>query len=101
MWRDTGLRYTPNYAFNSGKHLRVVIVERGAKVREVFKLSKQISKIFLLRRRGDSNPRYRYQYGSLANCWFQPLTHPSGTLSAKEYANLQKLYDRAIASPKF
>lgn len=29
----------------------------------------------LLRREGDSNPRYSYPYGSLANCWFQPLTH--------------------------
>ena len=25
----------------------------------------------------DSNPRYGNPYGSLANCWFQPLTHPS------------------------
>ncbi|MEA4903868.1 MAG: hypothetical protein VB090_03355, partial [Petrimonas sp.] len=25
----------------------------------------------------DSNPRYSYPYGSLANCWFQPLTHTS------------------------
>lgn len=30
-----------------------------------------------LRKLGDSNPRYGYPYGSLANCWFQPLTHPS------------------------
>ncbi len=29
------------------------------------------------RREGDSNPRYGYPYGSLANCWFQPLTHLS------------------------
>lgn len=30
------------------------------------------------RRGGDSNPRYRLtQYGSLANCWFKPLTHLS------------------------
>ena len=29
------------------------------------------------RKRGDSNPRYSYPYDSLANCWFQPLTHPS------------------------
>ena len=31
----------------------------------------------ILRKRGDSNPRYSYPYDSLANCWFQPLTHPS------------------------
>ena len=30
-----------------------------------------------LRKEGDSNPRYGNPYGSLANCWFQPLTHPS------------------------
>ena len=30
-----------------------------------------------LRKEGDSNPRYEYSHGSLANCWFQPLTHPS------------------------
>jgi hypothetical protein len=32
---------------------------------------------FALRREGDSNPRYSYPYGSLANCWFKPLTHLS------------------------
>ena len=29
------------------------------------------------RREGDSNPRYSIPYDSLANCWFQPLTHLS------------------------
>ena len=29
------------------------------------------------RKLGDSNPRYGYPYGSLANCWFQPLTQTS------------------------
>ena len=33
------------------------------------------------RKRGDSNPRYSYPYDSLANCWFQPLTHPSFRLT--------------------
>ena len=28
-----------------------------------------------LRKKGDSNPRYGYPYVSLANWWFQPLTH--------------------------
>ena len=32
---------------------------------------------FFLRKRGDSNPRYGYPYVSLANWWFQPLTHTS------------------------
>ena len=31
----------------------------------------------LSRKLGDSNPRYGYPYGSLANCWFQPLTQTS------------------------
>ena len=36
------------------------------------------------RRRGrDSNSWYGYPYGSLANCWFQPLTHLSGSRLAK------------------
>ena len=30
-----------------------------------------------VRKLGDSNPRYGYPYGSLANCWFQPLTQTS------------------------
>ena len=33
-----------------------------------------------LRRERDSNPRYPCEYGSLANCWFQPLTHLSERL---------------------
>ena len=35
---------------------------------------------YFLRKEGDSNPRYGYPYDSLANCWFQPLTHPSSHL---------------------
>ena len=31
------------------------------------------------RKLGDSNPRYGYPYGSLANCWFQPLTQTSSS----------------------
>ena len=30
-----------------------------------------------LRKLGDSNPRYGNPHGSLANCWFQPLTQTS------------------------
>ena len=42
------------------------------------KKSLNVFKLFnLLRKEGDSNPRYPYEYDSLANCWFQPLTHPS------------------------
>ena len=32
------------------------------------------------RKRRDSNSWYGYPYGSLANCWFQPLTHTSSKL---------------------
>ena len=36
------------------------------------------SKILTRKRKlGDSNPRYDYSYGSLANYWFQPLTQTS------------------------
>ena len=38
-----------------------------------------------LRREGDSNPRYGYPYDSLANCWFQPLTH----LSSGRFAEMR------------
>ena len=31
----------------------------------------------VVRKLGDSNPRYGNPYGSLANCWFQPLTQTS------------------------
>ena len=31
----------------------------------------------MVRKLGDSNPRYGNPYGSLANCWFQPLTQTS------------------------
>ena len=34
------------------------------------------------RREGDSNPRYSNPYDSLANCWFQPLTHLSSMFCA-------------------
>ena len=33
--------------------------------------------ILLLRRALDSNQRIPYDIGSLANCWFKPLTQPS------------------------
>ena len=31
----------------------------------------------IMRWERDSNPRYSYPYVSLANWWFQPLTHPT------------------------
>ena len=40
----------------------------------------------MVRKEGDSNPRYPYEYDSLANCWIQPLTHPS-LVSALTFAS--------------
>ena len=42
-----------------------------------------------VRKEGDSNPRYGNPYGSLANCWFQPLTHQVQPFfqSCKYFAN--------------
>ena len=45
-----------------------------------------------LRKEGDSNPRYGYPYDSLANCWFQPLTHPSPRLSVIRHALSEMLF---------
>ncbi len=41
-----------------------------------------------LRRERDSNPRYRYQYDSLANCSFRPLRHLSFVFSPTGSANI-------------
>ena len=68
-----------------------------------------------LRREGDSNPRYSYPYGSLANCWFKPLTHLSlrppkdqgatkigkPKLSAKYFTGYLKPSSLSIKSLKF
>ena len=40
---------------------------------------------YFLRRGRDSNPRYRYQYDSLANCSFRPLRHLSFILYFPPY----------------
>ena len=58
----TGLRYTPS-VFSRMVHMRDALrcLSRGMVWRE-----------------RDSNPRYaKRAYGSLANCWFKPLTHLS------------------------
>ena len=47
-----------------------------------------------LRKVGDSNPRYGNPHGSLANCWFQPLTQPS---SRKSLPNQQASFSNAGA----
>ena len=59
----------------------------------------------VLRRKGDSNPRYSYPYDSLANCWFKPLTHlslqklktlRSPTVSLKAHCFVRRLLFRAF-----
>ncbi len=45
-----------------------------------------------LRKRGDSNPRYSYPYDSLANCWFQPLTHPSSGEKSATFFDRTKVW---------
>ena len=41
------------------------------------KADKNRPSLSLMRKRRDSNSWYSYPYDSLANCWFQPLTHTS------------------------
>mgnify|MGYP007050040029 CR=1 FL=1 len=44
------------------------------------------------RKLGDSNPRYGYPYGSLANCWFQPLTQTSNLLWERIFSQMRCKY---------
>ena len=61
-----------------------------------------VSTVGTLRRGGDSNPRYPLtKYGSLANCWFKPLTHLSSKndpLFGKRAANIAGL-GNVLATP--
>ena len=45
--------------------------------KKVYKIENQIFVDYSLRRALDSNQRIPYDIGSLANCWFKPLTQPS------------------------
>jgi hypothetical protein len=74
MWRDTGLRYIPNF----GIDLFLTLFLRVGKDIDFIGFFYSFTNFFLFQRRGrDSNPRYRYQYDSLANCSFRPLRHLS------------------------
>ena len=53
-----------------------------------------------MRKEGDSNPRYGNPYVSLANWWFQPLTHPSGTVRSELQEEVRKGAPLSIASAK-
>ena len=45
-----------------------------------------------LRKGRDSNSWYGYPYDSLANCWFQPLTHPSPRRSVLGHVMSEMLF---------
>ena len=45
--------------------------------KKTYKVDIQFLVGYLLRRALDSNQRIPYDIGSLANCWFKPLTQPS------------------------
>lgn len=53
------------------------------------------------RRKGDSNPRYSYPYDSLANCWFQPLTHLSVSRFIKHHPFLLMHFAAVVQSAFF
>ena len=68
-------------------------------VKQQKKTTAQSSLILLLRRALDSNQRIPYDIGSLANCWFKPLTQPSVVFSMSEkrckyttYFGLSKIF---------
>ncbi len=75
--RDTGLRYIPNLVSPFFIPCFQGLQSNGFKMTFSFFLL-----LFFSWRRGrDSNPRYRYQYDSLANCSFRPLRHLSFSTS--------------------
>ena len=53
----------------------------------------------LLRKLGDSNPRYGYPYVSLANWWFQPLTQTSFLLRFLADSNRRTRFCRPLTKP--
>ncbi len=61
-----GLRYTPKKLF--------FYTPKPILLKQMFKKNRFPK---TMRREGDSNPRHGRPCGSLANCWFQPLTHLS------------------------
>jgi hypothetical protein len=58
------------------------ILQKASFLRALVKINNPADAGFVktLRREGDSNPRYSFPYGSLANCWFKPLTHLSNKI---------------------
>ena len=55
------------------------------------------------RKEGDSNPRYPFEYVSLANWWFQPLTHPSrdGAVVEQRFSKRSAKISRIFESANF
>ena len=59
-------------------------------IKKTYKVDIQFLVGYLLRRALDSNQRIPYDIGSLANCWFKPLTQPSlNHLFQKSGANIR------------
>ena len=54
-----------------------------------------------LRKLGDSNPRYGNPHGSLANCWFQPLTQTSFRVAEAPFPNANAKVRHLFHSSKY
>ena len=61
--------------------------------KKTYKVESQFLVGSLLRRALDSNQRIPYDIGSLANCWFKPLTQPSlNHLFVKEWCKYTTIF---------
>ena len=83
----TGLRYAPNSIPKmsiQSTSLFSVLRFTFVKLRHEPCGFSSLSTSTLLRWERDSNPRYGYPYDSLANCWFQPLTHPTSSIGRQK-----------------
>ena len=69
----TYVKYYPSTAFLSSVALDALLTMNQQKKTTIW--SSEI--LLYLRRALDSNQRIPYDIGSLANCWFKPLTQPS------------------------
>ena len=85
-WQDSNLRppapkagAIPGYATSRTWYLLFYFPFSKGLQSNGFKLTIPFlfANFYSLRRGRDSNPRYRYQYDSLANCSFRPLRHLS------------------------
>jgi hypothetical protein len=92
--RDTGLRYAPifNEGAKIGKHLHqtTFVIPAGIEpatccLEGSCSIQLSYETLFCCAERGGFEPPVQFNpYDSLANCWFQPLTHLSVGFSEKE-----------------